>query len=365
METLPSSESWLSYATHAVWGMVALSGLFYFVYCYLIEILAQKHDEPRWMAWVPIVNGWLMLRLVGWERWFWWLLGGYVVALGSMFLPGTLMLVGAVVMIPTAIALLVIGFAYFPKLAVRRGLPLSVGLWVILPQFVPPIVEKGLPGLGVWVSLAATLVALGAFLKIVFHDGRPPSGPHPIGYALTLFGAVTTGAILHVMLPKLVDPQELQAAWQQLAVRLESTAGSVPVIGTPTGEDARVETEATTSQPAAPDPVEVAATCPPETREAGGWQGEARAWWCELDGQRHPLRHGPSRSWFDNGYLETEGVYDQGLRTGTWTRYWRSGGRRFQAEFRDDGQHGWMHRWDVDGNLVTAVRYAAGEPVPQ
>jgi len=75
------------------------------------------------------------------------------------------------------------------------------------------------------------------------------------------------------------------------------------------------------------------------------------------------VRHGPSRTWHDNGYLESEGVYDHGRRNGTWIRYWRSGGRRVQAQFRDDVQHGWMYRWDVYGKLESTVRYADGEVV--
>ncbi len=362
MEVDPSGESLLSLMSWALWGLVGLCALFYFVYCYLIEILAQKLDEPRWMAWVPIVNGLLMLRLVGWEKWFWVMLCGYVVAFGSMFLPGSLKILAAIAIIPLVFIALVIGFAYFPRLATKRDLSMVVGLWVILPQFVPPFVEFAVAGAGVWVSLLATVVAAGAFLKIVFHDGRPQYGPHPIGYALTLFGVLVTGVALNALPGKLVQDEGFQEAWQEFAAQLEAT----PIAGIRGWADASREAVAeivpAPSPLEEPDPVEIAETCPPDTRERAGPQNGGRSWWCEIEGEKGWVRHGPSRSWFPNGYLETEGEYDHGLRSGTWTRYWKSGGRHVQAEFRDDLQHGWMHRWDEFGGFETAVRYQEGEP---
>ena len=56
MDAATTSESVIAWISAAIWGLVLLSVLFYFVGSYLVEILAQKLDEPRWMAWVPIAN---------------------------------------------------------------------------------------------------------------------------------------------------------------------------------------------------------------------------------------------------------------------------------------------------------------------
>jgi hypothetical protein len=358
MEAEASGESLLSLMTWAMWGLVGLCAAFYFVYSYLFEILAQKLDEPRWMAWVPIVNVLMMLRLVGWEKWFWLILCGYVVALGGMVLPAPLSLIGVVAIFPVSIAALVIGLAYFPRLARRRDLPVTVGLWCILPHFVPPFVEAGMPGSGVWVSLLANVATFAAFLKIVFHDGKPRSGPHPAGYALTLIGVLATGAALQAIPGRLVEDEGFQEAWQAFTAGLESSPmGQVRDLSD-ASEEAVAEVVPARSPLEEPHPIEIARKCPPGTQETAGPQGTGRAWGCALEG----VRHGPYRSWFDNGFVESEGEYDHGRRTGTWTRYWRSGGRRVQAEFRDDVQHGWMHRWDSFGVFETAVRYEDGEP---
>ena len=219
-----------------------------------------------------------------------------------------------------------------------------------------------MPGAGVWVSLLASVATLVAFLKIVFHDGKPSNGPHPIGYALTLFGVLVTGAALQALPGTLTEDEGFQEAWQEIAAQLEST----PVAGirawTDASEEAVAEIVPARSPLEEPEPVEITTTCPTGTREASGTQNGGRSWWCELEGERGGLRHGPSRSWFPNGYVEAEGEFDHGRRTGTWTRYWRSGGRHVQAEFHDDVQHGWMHRWDAFGEFETAVRYEEGEP---
>ena len=74
MDAAATSESVIAWISAAIWGVVLLSALFYFVASYLFEILAQKLDEPRWMAWVPVVNLYLMLNVAntwdkGWDYW--------------------------------------------------------------------------------------------------------------------------------------------------------------------------------------------------------------------------------------------------------------------------------------------------------
>jgi len=360
METPPSGESLLSTMTWAIWGLVALGALFYFVSSYLFEILAQKLDEPRWMAWVPIASALLMLRLVGWEKWFWVILAGYVLAFGSMLLPDPLRMLSAIVIFPLVITTLVIGLVYFPRLATRRDLSMGVGLWIVLPQFLPPFFELALPGTGLWVSLFATFAALFAFLMIVFHDGAPLFGPHPIAYVLTLVGVAATGLAVSALPAALAENAQFQEGWQEVSERLEGTSADGIRVLAKESQQAASDIASTEFQPEEPGPVTIATTCPAGTREARETLDAGRAWWCEIE--EAGVRHGPSRTWFDNGAVETEGAYDHGRRTGTWTRYWRSGGRRAQAAFESDVQHGLMHRWNANGSFETTVRYVDGEP---
>lgn len=373
MEASASGTSLLSLATWLIWGTIALFALLYFSTGYLFEVLAQKHDEPRWMAWLPVTSGLLMFRVVGWERWFWAILGGYALGFAAMLLPGPLRFVGLLALVPAAIAVVVLGLAYFPYLARARGLPMSVGLWVVVPQFVPGLFEAVRPGLGVWVGLPALVVASWATLRIFFHDGKPPHGPHPIGYVLTLLGVAVMAAAAFTLPAKLAQQEGFSQAWQLLEARL----GPAPAAAL--RDEARELTQAVAtheltraaakrrtagSSAKEPDPVAIAATCPPQTREAGTLAQGGREWWCETRDGDGWVRQGPSRSWFDNGRVEMEGEYDHGRRTGTWTRYWRTGRRRAQAEFRHGVQDGWMHRWDRYGHFLGGVRYDNGQPAP-
>jgi len=113
-----------------------------------------------------------------------------------------------------------------------------------------------------------------------------------------------------------------------------------------------------------PDPHPVADACPPDHREAGARPPEGREWWCEVETARGWVRDGPARRWRHARAVEEEGEYRDGERHGTWTRFWRTGGRHTQAEFREGKQHGWMHRWDEAGRLEGATYFEVGEPAP-
>jgi hypothetical protein len=373
MDAATTSESVIAWISAAIWGLVLLSVLFYFVGSYLVEILAQKLDEPRWMAWVPIANMYLMLKLVGWEKWFWVFLGGHAVLLLAVFLPPAVTFVAMLLTIPIGLTALVLGFGYWPKLATRRDLPLWVGLLMIAPQFVAGLIGGVYPGAWI-VALLASLVGFGAFLYIVFHDGRPKSAPHPIGYALTLVGGLLMAGLLHVVPERLAANPAFQQGLQQFSQQLEASLGDsskegfsaealLGSIGAVPGEQSEMGVP-TSEGSDGPAPQHVATTCPPETREAGLRAPEGRDWWCEIETPDGWVRHGPARTWLANGQLETEGEYHRGLRTGSWTRYWPSGVRRAQAEFRDGEQHGWQHGWDEYGDPASKVYYEAGKPLP-
>lgn len=367
LDPAASSEQVLAWLTTASWWIAGLTALFYFVFCYLFEILAQKLDEPRWMAWVPLANLYLMLKLVGWERWFAWILGGYLVMFLGFVLPAPLAFVAMLAVIPVALGVIAIGLGYWPKLAVRRDLPVWVGLLMLLPQIVGSAVQSLDPT--AWlVPLLVLLVTAGAFLTIVFHDGLPKAPPHPIGYAVTLVSALGTVLMLNMATAKLAADATFQQEMHQMMGQLDAEEFSAATLfGDLWGEAQEHAPEIAPGalnpqSPGEPPVRHVARECPPDTREFGT-SPEDPDWGCEISSEEGWLRHGPYRSFFEGGKLESEGVYERGLRVGTWTRYWPSGRRRAQAEFRDDEQQGWMHRWEADGRLTSEVYYVADEPV--
>ncbi len=362
-----------------LWGFLALCVLSYFLTAYLFEVLAQKLGEPRWMAWVPIANLYLGLRLIGWGSLFGWLVAGYVVSFAGVWLPGPLAMVAMLVMVPTVLIVLVLSLVYWPLLARRRDLPIAVGLLLVLPPFgvallqlvVPPTVHVAL-------SLASSAIGLAAFLWIVFYDGGPEAAPHPVGWALTGVAVVVaigvgvklpgwleeSGAVaqMQVALAKAQQASPDDATNEDLAALLAIFEGgdapqAVLASAPADGPASRVDV-------AEPDPHPVADACPPGHREAGARPPEGREWWCEMSTDRGFVRDGPARRWMHARAVEEEGQYRNGERHGTWTRFWRTGGRHTQAEFRDGDQHGWMHRWDEAGRLEGRTWFQDGEPAP-
>jgi hypothetical protein len=379
MEAWLATESLPELFRTLVWWLLAFCVLSYFIGSYLFEVLAQKLGEARWMAWVPIANLYLGLRLIGWGGLFWLLLGGYAVGLLGMLLPGPLSMLSALVLIPTVLAVGLLGLVYWPLLARRRELPLWIGLLVLLPNLTP-LLEFALSEtalVAVW--LATTAAGFAAFLWIVFHDGGPESPPHPVGFALTGVGAVLS-VVLALKLPVWMEER---GAFEQMQValasaRAEASAGDatgsddlaafLAGLGGAGAGDASEEADAPPSSGALvmhePAPHAVADRCPPDTREAGARPPQGREWWCERETAEGWVRHGPSRRWLHARAVGEEGAYENGARQGTWTRYWRTGGRHTQAEFRDGAQHGWMHRWDEAGRLESQTWYEDGEPAP-
>lgn len=377
MDAFLSAESLPDLIRTLLWGVLVLCVLSYFIGSYLFEVLAQKIGEPRWMAWVPIANLYLSLRLIGWGSLFWWLLGGYALGLLGLLLP-PLSFLAALVLVPTALAGIAIGFAYWPLLARQRGLPLAVGLLLVLPQLALVPLERVLSETALFaLSLAGSAVAFAAFLWIVFHDGGPESPPHPIGYVLTALGAAV-GVVLALSLPAWLEESGALASMQVALATAraqesphapseanEKIAGWLASFG---GGAAHGDDAGVTAMPmlridvGEPDPHVVADACPPELREAGARPPAGLEWWCEIETPEGRVRHGPARRWMHARAVAEEGEYRHGVRHGTWTRYWRTGGRHTQAEFRDGVQHGWMHRWDEAGRLESRTFFRDGEP---
>lgn len=48
--------------------------------------------------------------------------------------------------------------------------------------------------------------------------------------------------------------------------------------------------------------------------------------------------HGPSKYYYQNGIIESEGVYNNGLKIGTWKNYMETGERLTITEYNNNGQ---------------------------
>ena len=348
-----------------VWGVVAFVAGFYFVGCYLLEILAQKLGEPRWMAWLPIANGVLVFRLAGWGSWFWALLGGWVLAgVTAALSPGLALFL----MIPLGLATVIISLVIWLKIARRRGLSQAVGLLIVLPNFAP-LLELVLPTMGL-LTIGSWFAALGAFAYLVFYDGGPEHSPHPIGYLMTTCLAALIGVPMMMLPAQMAENPQLAAKMEQFQAALAAAQN-----GEDSGDSdlwgelgAVMEREppsasATGWLTAEPAHVPPADECPAGAREAGSRPPGGDHWWCEALVAGEWVRHGPSRTWFAHGKVESEGSYDNGQEQGTWSRYWKTGGPKVRAEFHRGQQHGWMRSWDELGRLDSEVYFEHGKPV--
>jgi hypothetical protein len=67
----------------------------------------------------------------------------------------------------------------------------------------------------------------------------------------------------------------------------------------------------------------------------------------------HPthIKHGYFRKWYDNGQLEWEGRFDNGLIEGKVTSWYRNGRLNFTGEYRQGMQHGSFTYYDENGGL--------------
>lgn len=92
--------------------------------------------------------------------------------------------------------------------------------------------------------------------------------------------------------------------------------------------------------------------CPPGTVEKGGAPPEEFEAWCEgrPDAYGTPRRHGPSRTWYDDGGLWTEARWEEGRRDGPFVEYERGGRKVREGTYRKDGKEGTWTVWFEDGS---------------
>lgn len=128
-----------------------------------------------------------------------------------------------------------------------------------------------------------------------------------------------------------------------------------------------------------------ALVCPEGTARRGAAPPEGFEEWCEgEDAYGRPRRHGPARTYYDDGalwieerweagqrhgpFLELhrsgakarEGTFARGERIGRWVVYWASGRLEEESEWRRGAMHGRFAAYWSTGAARTVGRYCGG-----
>jgi antitoxin component YwqK of YwqJK toxin-antitoxin module len=104
--------------------------------------------------------------------------------------------------------------------------------------------------------------------------------------------------------------------------------------------------------------------CPPGTILKGGAPPDLFEAWCEgrPDAYGKARRHGPSRSWYDDGGLRTEEQWREGKRDGPFVEYHRNGKRAREGAYALDRKTGTWSLWFEDGRLEERGGWADNLP---
>lgn len=78
------------------------------------------------------------------------------------------------------------------------------------------------------------------------------------------------------------------------------------------------------------------------------------------DASGEELRHGPWKSWYEDGALAAEGAYEDGLRSGKWTLRWPNGKRKAAGKYVAGQREGRWMEYASSGTKVSQGAYAAG-----
>jgi hypothetical protein len=75
------------------------------------------------------------------------------------------------------------------------------------------------------------------------------------------------------------------------------------------------------------------------------------------------IKHGYFRKWYDNGQLEWEGRFDNGMIQGKVTSWYRNGQLHFTGEYRRGMQHGSFTYYDENGKLHYQADFERGSTI--
>jgi antitoxin component YwqK of YwqJK toxin-antitoxin module len=104
--------------------------------------------------------------------------------------------------------------------------------------------------------------------------------------------------------------------------------------------------------------------CPPGTTLKGAAPPEDLEAWCEgrPDASGKPRRHGPARTWYDDGGLRTESRWSEGRRDGPFVEYHRNGRKAREGTYLQDDRVGTWTIWYEDGGLEERGEYLRNVP---
>lgn len=104
--------------------------------------------------------------------------------------------------------------------------------------------------------------------------------------------------------------------------------------------------------------------CPAGTALRGAAPPDDVEAWCEgrPDAFGRPRRHGPSRTWYEDGTLRTEEHWHEGKRDGRFVEYHRNGRKAREGTYRLDDKVGTWTIWFEDGALEERSEWVANVP---
>lgn len=104
--------------------------------------------------------------------------------------------------------------------------------------------------------------------------------------------------------------------------------------------------------------------CPPGTALKGAAPPDDFEAFCEgrPDPYGRPRRHGPARTWYDDGQLHTEAWWREGKRDGPFVEYHRNGRKAREGTYRADAKVGTWTVWYEDGGLEERGEWADDRP---
>lgn len=327
-------------------ALVVAYGVAYFVFNalgnYTLQALSDKTEAiPSWIAWVPFVQTHAFVRAAGtsWPALLAWVAAGILVGGVSMFAAAQGAAFSGVLVVVYALAALAWFGALLWRLAERRQLSGWLGLACLIPFF-----------------------GLFVFAYIAFHDGlvRPSRAGLALTAALALLGALSTGSELREFRAGLVAGSDLSEAASGVEASPEPAAGGAPGRGL---LDRLVAWSRAARAPSIPraDDFPSRVECEDGTRAAGAGPPPAGdEMWCERTDTG--LRHGWYLAWHQNGQLREAGVYENGERQGSWTRFWNTGAPQARTRFEGGRQDGVLRRWDARGQPLEESVWKDGQP---
>jgi antitoxin component YwqK of YwqJK toxin-antitoxin module len=103
--------------------------------------------------------------------------------------------------------------------------------------------------------------------------------------------------------------------------------------------------------------------CPPGAERRGEAPPDGHEQWCEVrDLHGKPRRHGPARTWYDDGTPWVEEGWRDGEREGPFLERYRNGRLAREGAYRAGRRHGRFTTWHENGNRAEEIGFRDGVP---